>query len=266
VKEIGIFHLMAKKRRLTFSFDRNGVVLPLVRAVRDSAETLGFALTAMKGADLAPTPHVPDVFARYEYDAGTRDPEERRAAYTAWLLSMGYQDLARATRAMLEAAFVHLEVVKLIGSTLSGEQLLKIRKVAGDFRFPVLLDRVNQGFESPLIFAAEMLSLQKVRNCLERRGGVVGDLDVDATGTLKLVLPTLVFMAQEGGKEVEMYINYRTVKETEVQIKSVSRERVYELDERIVFSPGDFVQIAHSCRMLADDLREKLPDVVLSTP
>jgi len=257
---------MTSARRLTFSFDRNGVVLPLVRAGRDSAETMGFALTAMKGADLAPTPHVPDVFARYEYDAGTRDPEERRAAYTAWLLSMGYQDLARATRAMLEEAFVYLEVVKLIGSTLSAGQLLNARKVAGDLRFPVLLDRVNEGLESPLIFAAEMLSLQKVRNCLEHRGGIVGDYDVDADGELKLVLPTLVFVAHEGDKEVELYINYYTEKETEVTIKSISRERVYKLDERIVFSPTDFVEIAHSCRMLADDLREKLPQVVLSTP
>ncbi len=257
---------MIRPRRLSFSFDRNGVVLPLVRAVRDSAEAIGFSLTAMKSADLAPTPHVPETFARYEYDAGTRDPEERRAAYIAWLLSMGYQDLARATRAMLEGAFVYLEVLKLIGSTLSADQLLKARKFAGGFSFPVLLDRVNQGLETPLIFAAEMLSLQKVRNCLEHRGGIVGDQDVNANGELKLVLPTLVFVVREGDKEVELYINYRTEAETEVALKRISRERVYKLDERIIFSPADFVEIAHSCRMLADDLREKLPQVVLSKP
>jgi hypothetical protein len=236
-----------------------GVVNPLVRAVRDSTEVIGLALSAIKSADTSEAPRVPDAFFHYTYKAGPRDPEERRQAYTTWLLAKGYHELARATREMLEEAYLYVELYKTIGTTITGKLVFDLREQAGGFRFPVLLARINEALPRSLIFAAEMQSLQKVRNCLEHRNGIVGQSDVDETGKLRLVLPVYAPFAQEEDGDVELHVGYRAKKETQIAFRRISRERTYELGERVAFSAEEFSEIAHSCWMLSQDLLDKLP-------
>ena len=60
--------------------------------------------------------------------------------------------------------------------------LASVRKPASKLSFPDLLATVNAGLSSPLDFEREFLSMQKVRNCLEHRAGVVRKQDLDEDG------------------------------------------------------------------------------------
>ena len=160
---------------------------------------------------------------------------------------------------MLEEAFLYLGAYKTLGAVITWGDVLEMRRVASAYSFPDLLRKVDEGLPSPLIFTAEMLSLQKVRNCLEHRGGIVGDKDLDASGKLKLVLPRWAFFAKEDSGDVEIYPDYRAKKDTALVMKRVSREREYALGDRIAFTPQEFTEIAHSCWLLSQDLGQKSP-------
>jgi hypothetical protein len=83
-------------------------------------------------------------------------------------------------------------------------RIQQFRKRAGEANFPDLIAQVNQGLTAPLHFESQFVSLQKVRNCLEHRDGVVGGKDVDPdTKVLRLALPRLKLFYETDGKEIE---------------------------------------------------------------
>ncbi|MBU1348200.1 MAG: hypothetical protein KKA16_14770 [Alphaproteobacteria bacterium] len=59
---------------------------------------------------------------------------------------------------------------------------------------------------APLIFDAELQSLQKGRNCLEHRSRIVTERDCDGAEALELVLPRLAVLTMIGGEEQELQV------------------------------------------------------------
>jgi len=187
--------------------DGNGVIAPVHRAVRDSIEVLGIALNAIMGTDLANVPRIPGSMMAFGLtSAEPVDLEERRAAYTNWLLSKAFQDLARAINEALQEAYFYVEALNIpSGQSTWGDLLEKfrdIRRSANQMNFPDLLKTVSAGLKTPLQFADEYKSLQKVRNCLEHRAGIVGERDLDADGRLTLLFPTFEIVIKSDGKEI----------------------------------------------------------------
>ena len=189
--------------------------------------------------------------------------EERRETYRNWILSKGFQDLARGIRETLEEAVFFIEMAKLkAGQTTWGElqtHMSAIRSNATKPGFPRLLDEVNAGLTERMAFDAEFQSLQNVRNCLEHRGG---RKDVDPTsGALTLSFPRLRLTSGEGEEAIEVREGQHFEKDTEIYIGRVTRSRTYKLDEPVVISASDFFEIAMACHLFASDVASKLPDL-----
>src|SRR5262245_658631 len=74
--------------------------------------------------------------------------EQRKAAYTHWLLSKGFQDLARGVRQMLEEAFFYNGMVARAGELRTWAELQaaeqELRKEANEMWFSDLLAAVNK--------------------------------------------------------------------------------------------------------------------------
>ena len=76
----------------------------------------------------------------------------------------------------------------------------------------------------PLHFEKEFFSLNKVRNYLEHRNGVVGQRDLDkTTGMLELSLPCLKIFAEQDGTDIELVPGSRFEKDTIIAVKRVTR-------------------------------------------
>lgn len=241
------------------TLNADGVVVPLHRAIVDTVETIASALTGMQDRDFSEMPRMPDVFFTHTYNIGERRHEERKEAYILWLMTKGLQELARGVREALEEAVLYIEMFKFVGTVVSYGEALKVREEASVLRFPPLLARVNAGLTAPMTFGAEMLSLQGLRNCLEHRAGVVGDRDVEADGVLRLTLPTYALFGEDEDGAVEVHLGYVTKKETSMQLRRVLRVREFKVGERVKVTPQELQEIAHSCWLLGQDLRTKLP-------
>lgn len=212
----------------------------------------------------------------YRFNGLTLTTEERRLDFQNWILAKGFHDLARGVRETLEEAYLYVGILQkharsvvaldVINSTISS-----LRYDAGNKRFPQLLKFINNKLKEPLSFDEEFMSLQKVRNCLEHRGGIVGEQDIDKqTGVLSLKFPRMKIYYVRGGDEIEIpsgeisdthEIHKDIDKERSIFVKRVVQERDYQLGEPVQIGGRDFFEIALACQMFASDLATKLPGV-----
>src|SRR5690242_2664995 len=107
--------------------------------------------------------------------------------------------------------------------------------------------------------------MQKARNCLEHRGGIVGAQDLNEGSTaLTLSFPRLNIFYEQAGKEIELSPGKvidpgGQQSEVTIKMRRVTRSKSYELGECVTFAANDFAEIAMACHLFAGDLASKLP-------
>lgn len=150
--------------RLNITLNPNGVAGPAQRIASMAAQVVATTLRALDNDDLS-APQMQGGSIGLGFSRPEMRDEERREAYQNWILSKGFQDLARGIRETLEEADIFLEMLKLKdGKTTIVEvdaKLASIKSRVSKLLFPQLLGEVNSGLSSPMIFEAGFLSLQK---------------------------------------------------------------------------------------------------------
>lgn len=253
---------------ITLTFSRDGVVAPALRAMRRATEIIAFTLNSMADADLSVSPR-PTNNVLFGLQFGD-EPEgyDRRSDFTDWVLERGFRDIAHGARAALEEAYLYIDFARdMPGQTTMGEleeRFDRVRKAASRVNFMQLLDAVNAGLTEPLSFNDEFLSLQKARNCLEHRHGIVSEKDADHGNGVRLALPRLKSFFMRDGEEVELERGQFFEAETAISIRRDTRERFFAIGSRVTFSAEEFDEIAMACWFFASDLSQKLPAIVPS--
>ncbi|WP_164607987.1 hypothetical protein [Rhodopseudomonas sp. BR0M22] len=256
-------------QKLEIRLNANGVAAPAQRAAWQCNEIVAFCLEAIKESDLTERPQITSPSMAYRFDGPDLPAGERLVVYENWLLSKGFHELARGVRETLEEARVFIELVRFQATEMTwGEfqdYLAALRERVGRLPFPALLGEVNVRLTSPMDFADEFMSFQKVRNCMEHRAGIVGPPDVGPEQRLTLKLPRLkMFYNNPAGEEVELVAG--TVIDThqhtgiaEILIKRDTRSKSYALGETVSFTAAEFNEFAFACYLFGSDVASKLP-------
>jgi hypothetical protein len=270
---------MNEPQTLMMTLDPNGVAGAAQRVVQTASQVVGICLRALETDDLS-LPEMRGGPIGYRFGGPPISNEEKRETYKNWVLGKGFQDLARGIRETLEEAFFYVTMLKREPGLTTWEQvqedMAQIRKKASDLTFPPLLDKVNASLIEPMAFDAEFRTLQKVRNCLEHRGGRVSDKDVDAaTGAMTLSFPRLKMFYYRGEEEIEVAPGevidthspdnpFGKGKDVQILIRRATRYRTYAINEPVVITTSDFYEIAMACHLFAGDVAAKLPTAPLS--
>lgn len=255
--------------KLQLTLNRDGVAAPIGLAALVSIDVIAASLTAFADVDLK-KPIMPNQFLRFQIRGPEMTSDQRREMYQNWLLAKGFQDLARGVRQSLEEAAVYINLLssgplKIRSSATLEEIIEPIRDPIEKLNFPDLMSRVNAGLTARLDFEVEFRSMQRVRNCLEHREGVVRRRDLDAgTSTLTLSFPRLKVFYMRGEEEVELARDERVDAQDgqpDVQIlaRIVPRSKTYALGDRVTFTTDEFTEIARACSFFGRELAEKLP-------
>lgn len=260
---------MAEPRAIKLTLNPQGVINPVLRAFHDAVEVVTISVEAIDNADLSQP-----IVAKGRVHLTLTDPNpkpdaERRAEYRNWLVAKGFQEYARGVRATLEEAYFYNALIVRARDSNPGTtndwdafqvEMNKIRTKGGNLGFPALMREVSKNLTSPLNFENEFLSLQKVRNCIEHRQGMVGLEDVDEkTNTLKLSFPRLKITTESEGKETEIGIGSFVEKDSVLKIQFASELREFKLAEKVIITAQDFADIGWGCWAFADELGKKLP-------
>ncbi len=248
------------------------------RAMQESLAIMACALPALRGADMV-APAIPGATITMTFPVTPQEAEARRARCKLWLLTKGLHEIARAVRTALEEAYIYLGLVArflaggdgLIDTALFNAEVARLKKAANGMNFPNLLQAVNAGLTEPLEFVEEYQSLNRVRNCLEHRGGYVGEADARDDGVLRLVLPRMDIVIIHDDESETPLVLHKPIAGGRVVYRRGRSERTYAVGEVVAFDEADFAEIAQSCVFFGADLAAKLPtrgagDGAIATP
>jgi hypothetical protein len=252
-------------RHIVVTLNSAGVLATVQRAIRETVDVVTFCLNAVEQGNLSAWPETETMRFVLRF-ADEVSAEQRKAAYMHWLLSKGFQDLARGVRQMLEEAFFYNGMVARAGELHTWAELQaaeqELRKEANEMWFSDLFAAVNKRLTTPLHYEREFLSLQKVRNCLEHRDSIVQERDLGPDSrVLRLRLPRLKLYYEDAGQEIELGIGAVVEKDVEVLTKVVITEHEFKLGERVTFQADEFHDIGFGCWAITDDLVRRLPQL-----
>lgn len=238
-----------------------GVAAPIHRSVRIAAEALAACLPASEAYDFSLGFEIGPIMHRMRFEP-VKDTEGRRLELSAWVLGQAVGEVARGVRATLEEAYLFSVIATRLPARLGdlGPMVEAARREANEWSNPRLLERLGALLTGPLTFEAELTSLQRLRNCLEHRGGVVGDRDAVGHGRLVLTLPRLAIMHRVNGEPRELRPNILLAEgENELWAQRASMEVGFDLGERIALTPDQLGGVFLGCFFLAADILERLP-------
>src|SRR5262245_13255167 len=106
-------------RLVNVTLNTGGVLDPALRAIRQTVDVVTFCLNAIEQGDLSSWPQTDMMRFDLQF-SDEMSAERRKAAYTHWLLSKGFQDLARGMRQTLEEAYFYNGMVARAGGLRAG--------------------------------------------------------------------------------------------------------------------------------------------------
>jgi hypothetical protein len=258
-----------EKPKLHFEVDPRHLAQIVGAAVFTSTEVINLHLSSLSDDNLNRS-HAGlaagGVFYKFQGPALTND--QRRAMHESWILAKAFQEILRAVRHALEEAHILVSVLNKVHKMKSdgtlAEFLNPFRKKAAGLQFPDLLAAVNELLDPKLEFAESYKSLQIARNCLEHRGGIIGNSETKGAAEFTLSVPRLKVFYQRGNEEVELVVGERVDAGddrpgVDILMKIETRKRTVPLGDRLTFTLQEFNEIAFACNHLGQQLANGLP-------
>jgi hypothetical protein len=146
-----------------------------------------------------------------------------------------------------------------------------IKRRAAKLSFGQLLDQVNTKLKASLNFVDAYNSLQRARNCLEHRSGIVGEVDTAAGDVMRLAFPRVKTFYLRRGEEVEVEPGHVVdaqdgADDVQILMRIELRERRFTRNCRLSLSLTDFNEIAFACNYFATDLSIKVGAMIAPAP
>lgn len=180
--------------------------------------------------------------------------EEAVDGYREWILSNGFRDVIECISGALEPAHNVLSLWELTSFASHhaafpvSEWQRVVTKGEKDFHqygFPTKIEHItdHHGVKLDPQKVAYVLSINKARNCLVHRGGIVGQKDVRSGGVLKVSWLTISLTLQTESGEVPVKVG-QTIKEGgTLTLKISDAEKVFSLGEQVKFTAEEFAEI-----------------------
>jgi len=255
--------------RAEIKLRREGVVAPLVTLLRETTENVAIGLWAAReyspgGVHLSPD-YIPFTFS----EPDLKDPPEdeirrRRQGFEAWVLKRGFEECSKAVFESLHEAYLFVRFAQAdLSAVATLDDLQKfereVRRKAGKMQFPGFLQAIKSGLTSPLDLEDEISSVNRVRNCLEHRRGIVGESDVTPDEyALVLKWRELQLVSEKDGKVSAYKMGTLAPEGAAIGLRTVSSSRGFGVGERITLTAAEFNHVAYTCYLFGYTLANSL--------
>lgn len=176
---------------------------------------------------------------------------EIKDEFTHWCLRNSFTEAIDQVSAFLEECRFIARLYHM-GSKVSGsawnDALLDERKKFHKKGLPEKIAYLRERYSVGSQFEDHVLSLNRVRNCLVHRLGVVSDVDVKDSGTLVVRWQGMRFLLRDSVTGVETLLEgpTQTKNESELQLRIGPIEKTFHLRESIRLSPAELGYTMHT--------------------
>lgn len=245
----------------------------LQKVLKECSDSITLGLQAIENMDAVPTkpeikitdekfdvnkPH-PE-FSEFRIGKPEMNFDTQKDNFKKWIFKKGFEDLIKGINLALIDAYFYISILKLNGNTYSitdlEKEIVKLRKNALDQQsLPQLLQKIN--LNESLQFESKILSINKVRNCLVHRNGIVTaekDINDKLNNVLRLEYLNLELVNVDAdGKETLERIN------TGIGVMIKAKEKKFQIGEEITINYSEFKSLLFTAMHFGIDLESKLP-------
>jgi len=192
-----------------------------------------------------------------------------------WLLKNAFEDFISGTNESLIEAYKFLHLRNLARTTRKqpfldkpslDEQLRKIEAHPMGMHVPALIQAIERELGVPLEMTPEILSINKVRNCLVHRNGLVTALDVNCkdANCLRLAYVDHIVHVKIDG---QIHRLTRELKQQAPMVHGLQLEakptiRDYAIGEHVSFDANLFNSISYTCLCFTELMLQQLWQLV----
>lgn len=231
--------------------------------VRRAAVFMGIGINASQMDP--PIPHVLDGAMQFTVVPENLPVDQRKInaeEFARWVIANGFRELA-------ETFSVFLNDVYYAGLVLERE------KITVDEHQKALSKFSRQGVADQLMIASELLAIDvpfcatfetmnQARNCMAHRRGIVGQKDVDETGSFTFKWRALA-LTLEDGKDLSLLLAAGAPVEIKggqaLSIRMVDREKKFALGEQILLSRHELQEFCLAVQIAAEVVMKGLADL-----
>jgi hypothetical protein len=206
-------------------------------------------------APISPSHEIPGVNLQMSFGVPKWTPGQTAEGWKIWMLRNGFRDVAEGIAALLDEVQSTLSIWDLFvvqrERTVKGDDLNKIIIRTGKaFHRSGLPDKIETlkslyHFILEPEYQRDILSINKARNCLVHRGGLVSTLDTGKDPHLTVSWTTLATIAisDENGKETEVVSGQVVEGPAKIAMRHVKREKTFAVGQHLSFSANEFSEI-----------------------
>lgn len=259
------------KQTLNVNLNPNTTINALLNKIKECSNCILFGLqTAELVNEIPPEFQIKEDFFRLQIGENEEDIEIKRKHYKNWLIKKGFEDLVKGIESSLREAYFYVTCISEFEEVIRAKEVIKyedvdkIRKKALTMHIPTMIEKIETHLDKPLDYKQQILSINKGRNCLVHRGGVVIEKDINdkIENTLKLKWVKFKFFYEKDGEEIEVFKNAiigSEGKKTTINMKKENKTISFKMGEHIVLNYNQFNEFIVTCYYFGMDLVKSLP-------
>lgn len=196
--------------------------------------------------------------------------EEQKGISINWIIAKGFEEFINGLTKSLKEAYRCLRIYELskqskiyLTKNDLDREIKKIDKKVEDLSFPTFIVEIEKLLNKKLFLRDEILSINKIRNCLEHRHGIVGEKDIKRSPSNELILKwySIKTFTKIEDKQIELDYEYRKdgIFVENLQIKPFTNERKFKINDKITLDINDFNGISYTCLAFVQELFNIMP-------
>lgn len=196
-------------------------------------------------------------------------PKEMKEQVLNWAIRKGFEDFIIGLTKSFKETYKLLALREFAlnqPDTLSYEEfeetVSKIEKEIEKFNVPIFISKIEKFLGKEVPLKKEICSINRVRNCLVHRHGVVSDRDISENeNALNLYWLNIEYWTYDGDKKIPITFEVRKKGMTinNLSHKIVECSKSFSKNEEVTIDVNQFNGIATTCAEYANRIFELLP-------
>lgn len=183
--------------------------------------------------------------------------------FKKWVLKKGFEELHKAIRVVLERLYVFKSIEFKIASNedINHEELqTSLSFEASNFYYNVLIDKVNELFEEPLLFERQILSFNNARNCLIHTNGILTARHCNNVSKNKIAILGHRFkmFTKNETEEKPMKLGEPGLVNGALMLGAEDFEIAFSIGQEIELDMKQFIDVLNTCVFIRADIDVKL--------
>lgn len=238
------------------------IPVPALRAMQSASDIVSLTLGELGAHDFSGAPELGGSLLRLSFTDNGISPDMRREECRNFLIRHLFQGVVGGLKRSLEEAYILIGVSRHNWSHDNVRQFDEVRRRlhrrANKMKMQEHMDFLVGEAAVEIEHIGTVANLQKVRNCLEHRDGIVGQLDANTPekDKIRLEMPTIELMAKFGDGEPLTALKRSDLPRYIESVQTRFTTEIIEasVGERLIIDPDRFNHIIFSIVRITQEL------------